>query len=130
MKYILDNDEYKKSGKQFRNDKEKLFYTLWKKRDPTPDTEYNELMDEYYKRVVYAIENFDGWQPGWETDRGMVYVLFGPPDQVERTNSTMANSTFYQIWTYNKINKQFVFRDQNGFGDYRLETPLSGIGLR
>ncbi len=130
MKYILDNDEYKKSGKQFRNDKEKLFYTLWKKRDPTPDTEYNELMDEYYKRVVYANENFDGWQPGWETDRGMVYILFGPPDQVERTNSTMANSTFYQIWTYNKINKQFVFRDQNGFGDYRLETPLNGIGLR
>ena len=40
-----------------RNDKEKLFYTLWKKRDRTPDTEFNELMDEYYKRVAYANEN-------------------------------------------------------------------------
>ena len=130
MKYILENDEYKQSDKKIRNDKEKLFYTLWKKRDPTPDTEYNELMDEYYKRVAYANENFDGWQSGWETDRGMVYILFGPPDQVERTNSSMANSTLYQIWTYHKVNKQFVFKDQNGFGDFRLDTPLNGIGIQ
>ena len=130
MKYILENDEYKQSDKKIRNDKEKLFYTLWKKRDPTPNTEYNELMDEYYKRVAYANENFDGWQSGWETDRGMVYILFGPPDQVERTNSSMANSTLYQIWTYHKVNKQFVFKDQNGFGDFRLDTPLNGIGIQ
>ena len=130
MKYILENDEFKQSDKKIRNDKEKLFYTLWKKRDPTPDTEYNELMDEYYKRVAYANENFDGWESGWETDRGMVYILFGPPDQVERTNSSMANSTLYQIWTYHKVNKQFVFKDQNGFGDFRLDTPLNGIGIQ
>ena len=130
MKYILDHDEYDRSGKKFRNDKEKLFHTLWKERDPTPDTEYNELMDEYYRRVAYANENFDGWKSGWETDRGMIYILFGPPDQVERTNPSMTNSALYQIWTYYKVNKQFVFRDQNGFGDYRLDTPLDGIGIQ
>ncbi len=130
MKYILDDDKYKISSKKFRKDKETLFYSLWKDMDPTPDTDYNELMDEYYKRVSYANESFDGWQDGWETDRGMVYILFGPPDQVERSNPSMANSTLYQIWTYNRISKQFIFKDQNGFGDFRLDSPLNGIGIR
>ena len=130
MKYIIDNDKYERSNKKFRKDKENLFYSLWKDMDPTPETEYNELMDEYYKRVSYTNENFDGWKDGWETDRGMVYILFGPPDQVERTNPSMSNSTLYQIWTYNRINKQFIFRDQNGFGDFRLDSPINGIGIR
>ena len=130
MKYIIDSDKYDRSDKKFRKDKEKLFYSLWKNIDPTPETEHNELMDEYYKRVSYANENFDGWKDGWETDRGMIYILFGPPDQVERTNPSMSNSTLYQIWTYNRINKQFIFKDQNGFGDFRLDSPLNGIGIR
>ena len=130
MKYILNDDTYDKSNKKFRKDKETLFYSLWKDMDPTPETDYNELMNEYYKRVSYANENFDGWKDGWETDRGMVYILFGPPDQVERTNPSMANSTLYQIWTYSRINKQFIFKDQNGFGDFRLDSPLNGFGIR
>ena len=130
MKYIIDDDKYERSNKKFRKDKENLFYALWKDMDPTPDTEHNELMDEYYKRVSYANENFDGWKDGWETDRGMIYILFGPPDQVERTNPSMASSTLYQIWTYNRISKQFIFKDQNGFGDFRLDSPLNGIGIR
>ena len=60
----------------------------------------------------------------------MIYILFGPPDQVEKTNPSMYNSTLYQIWTYNRINKQFIFKDQNGFGDFRLDSPLNGIGIR
>ena len=86
-------------------------------------------MEEYYKRVEYTNDQFAGWQPGWETDRGMVYILFGPPDQIQRSNPTATNSTVYQIWNYYKINKEFIFRDQNGFGDYRLETPFLGSGL-
>ena len=116
--------------KSLEKNKENLFYSLWKDMDPTPETEHNELMDEYYKRVSYANENFDGWKDGWETDRGMIYILFGPPDQVERTNPSMSNSTLYQIWTYNRINKQFIFKDQNGFGDFRLDSPFNGIGIR
>ena len=130
MKYIIDDDKYERSNKKFKKDKENLFYDLWKDMDPTPNTDYNELMDEYYKRVSYANENFDGWKDGWETDRGMIYILFGPPDQVQRTNQSMSNSTLYQIWTYNKISKQFIFKDQNGFGDFRLDSPLNGIGMR
>ena len=68
---------------------------------------------------------------GWLGDRSRYDLYtFGPPDQVERTNPSMANSTLYQIWTYNKINKQFIFKDQNGFGDFRLDSPFNGLGIR
>ena len=78
----------------------------------------------------YVNEHFSGWEPGWETDRGMIYILFGPPDEIQRTNPAAGNSTVYQIWNYLKVSKQFVFRDQNGFGDYRLDTPFMGaVGL-
>ena len=129
MRYILSNDERKELKTRLKEDKEQLFFQLWKGRDPTPDTEYNELMDEYFQRVEYVNEHFSGWQPGWETDRGMIYILFGPPDEIQRSNPTASNSAIYQIWNYYKINKQFVFRDQNGFGDYRLDTPFIGAGL-
>lgn len=129
MRYILSNDERKVLKARLKEDKEQLFYQLWKERDPTPDTEHNELMEEYFQRVGYVNEHFSGWQPGWETDRGMIYILFGPPDEIQRSNPTAGNSAIYQIWNYFKINKQFVFRDQNGFGDYRLDTPFIGAGL-
>ena len=130
MKYIINEREIDKNHKKVNKDKENYFYNLWKAMDPTPKTEFNELMDEYYRRVSYANENFEGWKEGWETDRGMIYILFGPPDQVERTNPSIANSTLYQIWTYNKIQKQFIFKDQNGFGDFRLDSPFNGLGVR
>ena len=129
MRYILSNDERKVLKARLKEDKEQLFYQLWKERDPTPDTEHNELMEEHFQRVGYVNEHFSGWQSGWETDRGMIYILFGPPDEIQRSNPTAGNSAIYQIWNYFKINKQFVFRDQNGFGDYRLDTPFIGAGL-
>jgi len=129
MRYILSNEERKDIKKRLKDDKEQLFYNLWKERDPTPETEYNELMEEYFQRVGYVNEHFSGWQPGWETDRGMIYILFGPPDEIQRSNPTSTTNAVYQIWSYFNISKQFVFRDQNGFGDYRLDTPFMGAGL-
>jgi len=130
MKYILNNEEKLSLKKLNKNEVEQQFYLLWKKRDPTPETEYNELMEEYYGRVWYANEHFDAWQPGWETDRGMIYILFGAPNEVQRTNPVSTNtSAMYQVWYYYNLNKQFVFKDQNGFGDFRLETPFIGAGL-
>jgi len=129
MKYILTNQERLDLKRQSKKKKEQIFYSLWKNRDPTPNTEYNELMEEYYGRVWYANEHFDAWQPGWETDRGMIYILFGPPDEVQSTNPSTSSSSLFQVWSYYKVSKQFVFKDQNGFGDFRLETPFLGAGL-
>ena len=129
MKYILTNEERKQFKGKNRKEKKQHFYDLWKDRDPTPGTEYNELMEEYYGRVWYANENFDAWAHGWETDMGMIYILFGPPDEIQRSNPSASNSVMYQMWSYYRLSKQFVFKDQNGFGDYRLDSPFIGAGF-
>ena len=127
MKYILTNDERKKAKGKKGKELETLFLSFWKERDPTPNTSINELMEEYYIRVNYVNEYFNmSWREGWETDFGMIYILFGPPDQIERSNSVNTSSSIYQIWYYNRLNKQFVFKDQNGFGDFKLDRPFIG----
>ena len=127
MKYILTYDERKKARGKKGKDLESLFLSFWKERDPTPKTSINELMEEYYIRVNYVNEYFKmSWKEGWETDFGMIYILFGAPDQVQRSNSTNPNSAVYHVWYYNRINKEFVFRDQNGFGDFKLDRPFIG----
>ena len=77
MKYILTNDEIKKAKGKKGKDLESLFLSYWKERDPTPSTSINELMEEYYIRVNYVNEYFNmSWREGWETDFGMIYILF------------------------------------------------------
>jgi GWxTD domain-containing protein len=127
MKYILTNSERNSAKGKKGKDLENIFLEYWNKRDPTPDTSLNELMEEYYIRVNYVNEYFNmSWKEGWETDFGMIYILFGPPDQIQRSNTNSSNTSVYQVWYYNRINKEFVFKDQNGFGDYRLDRPFIG----
>jgi len=126
MRYLLKGDKRKMFKGKNKTEREELFYQFWKSKDPTPNTEVNELMEEYYSRVAYSNENFNSWGQGWETDMGMVYILFGSPDEVQRSNPTSSSQTIYQVWTYYNLNKQFVFKDLNGFGDYRLDSPFIG----
>ena len=125
MKYMLDNDQSSLLKSKKKLEREMFFNRIWKERDPTPLTEYNELMEEYFNRVNYTIEHFSGWEAGWETDRGMVYILFGAPDEINRYNSNNNLNKARQVWVYRKIGKEFSFIDQNGFGDYRLDSPFS-----
>ena len=122
MRYILTDEERKRLHKASRKERETLFYEFWRERDPTPNTTINELMDQYYLRVKYANEHFTTFQPGWETDMGMIYILFGAPDEIERSFIS-TNRNAYQTWYYYRINRSFTFLDENGFGDYRLITP-------
>ena len=127
MKYILTNSERKNAKGKKGKEIESIFLQYWEKRDPTPETSLNELMEEYYIRVNYVNEYFNmSWKEGWETDFGMIYILFGPPDEIQRSNINSSNTSTYQVWYYNRINKQFVFKDQNGFGDFRLDRPFIG----
>ncbi|UCH61835.1 MAG: GWxTD domain-containing protein [Fidelibacterota bacterium] len=99
------------------------FLAFWRALDPTPETPRNELLNEYYSRVAYANIHFRSLQPGWETDMGMVYVIYGQPDEVERHPFDI-DSKPYQIWFYYSRGLRFVFVDVNMLGDYRLITPL------
>ncbi|NHZ86949.1 MAG: GWxTD domain-containing protein, partial [Planctomycetia bacterium] len=67
MRYILNSKERAEIKKVQSKKREELFKKLWKRRDPTPDTIVNELMNEYYKRVAYANTHFDSFIDGWQT---------------------------------------------------------------
>jgi GWxTD domain-containing protein len=119
MRYIASNEEYNKLRSAPPQDRERLFKEFWKKRDPTPDTEENELLEEYFRRVEYANEHFSTNRPGWETDRGRIYIIYGEPTDIER-HPFEADSRPYEIWFYSQIARHFVFVDYTGFGDYTL----------
>lgn len=83
--YIITNEERKAFGALTTDqERENFIEQFWLRRDPTPDTVPNEYREEHYRRIAYAIENFGTAEiPGWKTDRGMIYIKYGPPDERE-----------------------------------------------
>ncbi len=82
--YIITPEE-KAAFKQLSNDEERdnFIEAFWQRRDPTPDTPENEFKEEHYRRIEYANEHFAAGVPGWKTDRGRMYIKWGPADEVE-----------------------------------------------
>ena len=78
-------DEERSAFKQLSNDEERenFIEAFWQRRDPTPDTAENEFKEEHYRRIAYANEHFPAGIPGWKTDRGRIYIVFGPADEIE-----------------------------------------------
>ena len=123
LKYISSSKELKRIKQARDENKAEQFRAFWEAKDPTPATEKNELMEEYYRRVDYANATFSTFMPGWKTDRGMVYIILGAPSDVDR-HPFEIDSKPYEIWSYYTLNRQFVFLDETGFGEYRLITPF------
>ncbi len=122
--YIASGDELNKIRNASTNDlKEKYFIEFWRSKDPSPNTARNELMVEYYKRIKTANERYSHYIDGWKTDMGMVYIIFGEPSNIERFPFT-ENTKPYEVWDFYTANRQFVFVDDTGFGDYKLTTPI------
>jgi GWxTD domain-containing protein len=128
--YIASQSEldYIRDAKS-KEEKTKRYIEFWKKKDPSPSTDDNEVFNEYYRRIQYANEHFSHYVKGWKTDRGMVFILLGAPNNVDR-HPFDVDSKPYEIWQYYQMNKQFIFMDETGFGDYRLITPLMGDDYR
>jgi len=82
--YII-TDEEKAAFKRLQTDEEReqFIEQFWLRRDPTPDTEENEFKEEHYRRIAYANDHFASGIPGWKTDRGRIYIMYGPPDEIE-----------------------------------------------
>jgi GWxTD domain-containing protein len=78
-------DQERAAFKQLSNDEERdnFIEAFWQRRDPTPDTEENEYKEEHYRRIAYANEHFAAGIPGWKSDRGRIYIMYGPADEVE-----------------------------------------------
>lgn len=135
--WIITPDERTAFNKLNTDEEREAFIeNFWLKRDPTPGTERNEYEEEYYRRIAYANENFASVAPGWKTDRGMVYIKYGPPDEREEHptggtyerpiaegGGTTAISPF-EKWRYRYIpglgDVTLEFVDDSRTGEYHL----------
>jgi GWxTD domain-containing protein len=115
------------------SDKERDIFieAFWKQRDPTPGTPRNEFRDEHFRRIAEATRLYGRGtpRPGWRTDMGRIFILLGPPDDVERFEG---QNIVYpaQIWTYRGeelagLPPRFhiVFFKDKGMGEYKLYSP-------
>jgi GWxTD domain-containing protein len=94
--------------------------SYWASFDPTPETSYNQLMTEYYRRLDYAAREFRGLgkDNGIKTDRGMIYIRFGKPIEIERSSN--AQGQVIETWTYKNPERIFIFVDKRGTGNFTL----------
>lgn len=117
LRFILPENERREIASGSSADKERKFRQFWSERDPTPDTEFNELMTEYYRRIDHAYKNFSSLQvPGYDTDQGKAFILYGPPNHIDRR--LPANAPTREIWEYR--DRTLIFEATTGFGDFRL----------
>ncbi|HMK37965.1 MAG TPA: GWxTD domain-containing protein, partial [Bacteroidota bacterium] len=93
---------------------------FWRSKGGKPETAYNEVMTEYYRRVDQAMRSYGTMrQPdGFRSDRGRIYILYGPPTTTDRFLDPV--SGFKEVWTYARLKKKFIFIDQNKSGNYVL----------
>jgi GWxTD domain-containing protein len=84
VRWII-SDEERKAFMQLSNDEErdKFIEAFWDRRNPNPDSEDNEFKDEHYRRIEYANEHYAAGIPGWKSDRGRIYIVYGQPDEIE-----------------------------------------------
>jgi GWxTD domain-containing protein len=136
--YIITQDERNAFKKLKTNEEREQFIELfWRRRDPDPDTDENEYREEYYERIAYANEHFASGVPGWKTDRGRIYIMYGKADEVEshpmggnydRPSYQGGGSTStypFEIWFYRYLpgigsGIEIEFVDPTGSGEYRI----------
>jgi len=141
--YII-TDEERQAWKRLATDEEReqFIEQFWLRRDPTPDTAENEFKEEHYRRIAYANERYASGIPGWKTDRGRIYITYGPPDEIEDHSSGGSyqrpqeegggtTSTFpFQQWRYRWIegvgtNIIIEFVDPTMSGEFRMTMDPS-----
>jgi len=120
LSYIADKDEIDKMRHADEKTQKILFDAFWKKRDPTPNTAFNEAMNEYYRCVDYATTAFSTLQQrnGMKTDRGKAYIFYGAPETTSRDLSPSSFPT--ETWVYSRLHKKLFFTDKSKRGDYQL----------
>jgi GWxTD domain-containing protein len=136
--YIItpqERDAFKKLTTD--DERESFIESFWERRNPNPGDPENEFKEEYYRRIAYANEHFASGVPGWKTDRGRIYIMYGPPNEIDNHDSGGTyerpaeegggeTSTFpFEDWTYNYIdgignNIKLEFVDPTMSGEFHL----------
>ncbi len=143
VKYIITGEERKAFIQMSTDDeRENFIEQFWLRRDPTPDSMENEYKEEHYRRIAYTNERYASGIPGWRTDRGRIYIAYGPPDEIESHPSGGQyqrpydegggfTSTYpFEIWRYRWIEGigsdiLLEFVDPTMTGEYRLTMDPS-----
>jgi GWxTD domain-containing protein len=135
VRYIITRKERKIFLELPDSEKEKFKEEFWERRDPDPETEENEFKMEYFTRLERADELFKGeGRPGWLTDRGRIYILFGPPEyrETHTIESSDPTSLLYgrcgEIWHYGGF--PVVFVDSTCTGNNLQLVTYNLTGLR
>jgi GWxTD domain-containing protein len=123
LSYVASSEEIDAMRKLTPDQQAAAWERFWRRRDPTPETPRNEFQVEFFRRLHYAAQHFQGFGYGWRSDMGRIYIRYGPPDQVEQ-QAASATSPQAEIWYYNQPNRRFVFVDREGFGRYVLVAPM------
>ena len=145
ISYIITPQE-RAAFKKLTTDEERdqFIEEFWRRRNPSPGSPENTFKEEFYRRVAYANEHFASGIPGWRTDRGRIYIMYGPPDEIEShpsggtyvanpnelpysgpgASNTMTTYPF-EDWTYHYIpgigeNVVLEFVDPTMTGEYQL----------
>ncbi|MGO9210245.1 MAG: GWxTD domain-containing protein [Terriglobales bacterium] len=143
VRWII-TDEERSAFKQLSNDDERdqFIEQFWLRRDPTPDTVENEYKEEHYRRIAYANEHFAAGIPGWKTDRGRIYIMYGPADSMEthptggfymrpQEEGGGSTSTYpFETWNYRYLegvgqNIDIEFVDPCSCGEYHMTIDRS-----
>jgi GWxTD domain-containing protein len=122
LSYVADDKDVERLRALPPDQQAQGWEDFWRRRDPSPDTQRNEAMLEFLRRVRYAERHFQGAGPGWRSDMGHVYIKYGAPDQIENRPAT-TDSPQLEVWYYNQPYRRFVFADREGFGRYTLVSP-------
>ena len=109
---------------QTDQEREHFIEQFWQRRDPTPGTAKNEFREEHYRRIGFAMERFrSANHVGWKTDRGRIYIRYGPPDEMESHPAGRGGGPPSEQWLYKTIEgigeRVIVeFEDVNRDGEY------------
>lgn len=122
LSYIATSQEIAQLRALAPPDQARGWEEFWRRRDPTPDTPRNEAEFEFFRRLRYAQQHFQGFGPGWRSDMGRIYIKYGPPDQIE-SHPPAADVGQLEVWEYHRPPRRFVFEDREGFGRYVLRSP-------
>lgn len=143
VRWIITDEELSAFKKLTTNAERDTFIEgFWQRRDPTPDTAENEYKEEHYRRIAYANEHYAAGMPGWRTDRGRIYIMFGPPTSIDShpmggpyqrpaEEGGGSTTTFpFEVWRYRYLEGigqeiEIEFVDDCGCGAYEMTLDRS-----
>jgi GWxTD domain-containing protein len=132
VRWIITDEELAAWKKLKSNaERDAFMEAFWQRRDPTPDTEENEYKEEHYRRIMYANEHFAAGVPGWRTDRGRMYIMYGKPDAIDsHPTGGPAETVPFEVWRYRYMEGigqeiEIQFDDPCRCGEYHLTLDRS-----